>query len=93
MIFGNFINYWLLFLDISAGEILVIIVVIFLVFGPNKIPEIARTLGKGFNEVRNASNQIMKEINEEVDNIKDNLNVNPDEEPDRKEESGRKTDE
>ena len=71
----------LLFLDISGGEILLIIIVIFIVFGPNKIPEIARTLGKGFNEIRNASNQIKREINSEVDGFKDTMNVNMDDEP------------
>ncbi len=68
----------LLFLDISGGEILLVIIVIFVVFGPSKIPEIARTLGKGFNEVRNASNQIKKEINQEVNHFKSEMNVDID---------------
>ncbi|MEA3476537.1 MAG: twin-arginine translocase TatA/TatE family subunit [Bacteroidota bacterium] len=68
----------LLFLDISGGEILLVIIVIFVVFGPSKIPEIARTLGKGFNEVRNASNQIKKEINQEVNHFKSEMSVDID---------------
>jgi len=67
-----------LFLDISGGELLLVIIVIFVVFGPNKIPEIARTLGKGFNEVRNASNQIKNEINKEVGHMKDEMKVDID---------------
>jgi TatA/E family protein of Tat protein translocase len=78
MISNLFLYNNLLFLDISAGEILLIILVIFLVFGPNKIPEIARMLGKGFNEVRNASSQIRSEINSEVNNFKEDLNVDLD---------------
>lgn len=76
----------ILFLDISGGELLLIIIVIFVVFGPSKIPEIARTLGKGFNEVRNASNQIKNEINREVDHIKKEVKVDIDidEEPSTK---------
>jgi sec-independent protein translocase protein TatA len=68
----------ILFLDISGGELLLIIIVIFVVFGPNKIPEIARTLGKGFNEIRNASNQIKSEINREVNHIKNEVKVDVD---------------
>jgi sec-independent protein translocase protein TatA len=68
----------LLFLDISGGELLLIIIVIFVVFGPAKIPEIARMLGKGFNEIRNASNQIKNEINREVNHVKNEVKVDID---------------
>ena len=74
----SILNGQLLFLDISGGELLLIIIVIFVVFGPNKIPEIARTLGRGFNEIRNASNQIKKEINREVNHIKNEVKVDID---------------
>lgn len=55
-----------LFLNISGGEILVILVVVYLIFGPKKIPELARMVGKGINELRRATNEIKREINLEA---------------------------
>ena len=76
--FISFFTGNLMFLDISGGELLLIIIVIFVVFGPGKIPEIARMLGKGFNEIRNASNQIKNEINREVNHVKKEVKVDID---------------
>lgn len=42
---------------------------IILVFGPSKIPEIARGLGKFINEIKRASEDIKTEINKEADKI------------------------
>ena len=57
----------LLFFDFGSGEILLIILVVFLIFGPSKIPEMARGLGKFINEVKRASEDIKTEINKEAD--------------------------
>ena len=65
----------LLFLDISFGEIFIIIVAIFIIFGPEKIPEFARKFGKGMREVRKASTQIQREINQEVKQYKTDLDL------------------
>lgn len=51
-----------LFLGMSGGEIAFILLVALLVFGPDKIPEIARNLGKGMKTVRNATEDIKAEI-------------------------------
>lgn len=59
----------LLFFDFGAGEIVVVVLAILLVFGPGKIPEIARTLGKFINEIKRASEDIKTEINREADRI------------------------
>jgi sec-independent protein translocase protein TatA len=56
----------LLFFDISGGELMIILLVAFLVFGPSKIPEIARKIGRGMNEIRRASDEIKREINKEA---------------------------
>ncbi len=55
----------LLFFDISAGELMVILLVAFIVFGPSRIPEIARKIGRGMNEIRRASDEIKREISKE----------------------------
>ena len=41
----------------------------FLLFGPKKLPEIARTLGKGMAELRRASNELRNSLEEEIRNI------------------------
>ena len=51
-------------LFISGVEIGFILVVILLVFGADKIPEIARGLGKGIRQVKDATNDIKREIND-----------------------------
>ena len=45
----------LLFLSPSGGEIILILIAVLLLFGANKIPELARGLGKGIREIKNAT--------------------------------------
>lgn len=52
------------FLFISGPEIFVIGLIIVMLFGANKIPDIARGLGKGMRQIKDATNDIKKEINE-----------------------------
>jgi sec-independent protein translocase protein TatA len=47
---------------ISGAELVFVFFVILLVFGADKVPDIARTLGKGMRQVRNATNDIKSEI-------------------------------
>jgi len=49
---------------LGFGEILVILVVALLVFGPDKLPELARNLGKGLAEFRRASNDLRRSVME-----------------------------
>ncbi|MCU0370478.1 MAG: twin-arginine translocase TatA/TatE family subunit [Bacteroidales bacterium] len=65
----------LLFFDISAGELMVILLVAFLVFGPSKIPEIARKIGRGMNEIRRASDEIKREITKETRKVEKEMNM------------------
>lgn len=48
--------------DLGGGEIMLIMVVILIFFGANKIPELARGLGKGIREFKDASREIRSEI-------------------------------
>ncbi len=59
----------LLFFDFGSGEILLIVLAIFLVFGPGKIPELARNLGRFMNEMKRATEDIKTEINREADKL------------------------
>lgn len=47
---------------ISGAELVFVFFVILLVFGADKVPDIARTLGKGLRQVRNATQDIKSEI-------------------------------
>lgn len=51
-----------MFLFISGGEIFVILLVVVMVFGADKLPEIARGLGKGMRQIKDATNDIKREI-------------------------------
>lgn len=56
---------------IGGGEIVFILIVVLMLFGSDKIPEIARTLGKLMAQLKNATNDIKSEIQKGVDNIKE----------------------
>ncbi|MBI9038379.1 MAG: twin-arginine translocase TatA/TatE family subunit [Bacteroidales bacterium] len=68
-------NNILLFFDISTGEIFIVLVVGFLIFGPKKIPEIARKVGKGMGEIKRATNDIKKEIQDEMNKIENSVRI------------------
>ena len=46
------------------GEMLIIALFILIFFGAKKIPEIARGMGKGIREFKDATKEVKKEINE-----------------------------
>ena len=54
---------WLLF-NFGGGEIFIVLLFVLLFFGSKQIPEIARALGKGLREIRNATDDIKREIND-----------------------------
>lgn len=55
-------------LFISGPEILVIGLIVLLLFGADKIPEIARGLGKGIRQVKDATDDIKSEIKKSAEN-------------------------
>ncbi|MBO6605935.1 twin-arginine translocase TatA/TatE family subunit [Psychroserpens sp.] len=50
------------YLFIGTNEVMFILVIVIMVFGADKIPEIARGLGKGMRMLRDASSDIKSEI-------------------------------
>src|SRR5262249_12442606 len=50
--------------SLGPAEILVILVVALLVFGPNKMPEIARQVGKGMRELRRVQEHLSSELHD-----------------------------
>jgi sec-independent protein translocase protein TatA len=62
-------------LFIGGPEIIVVLLFIVMFFGSKKIPELAKGLGKAMREVKDASNDIKKEIRDSATNIKDDLDI------------------
>ena len=62
-------------LFIGGPEILIILLFVVLFFGANKIPELARGLGKAMRELKDASNEIKKDIRDSTGKIKDDLDL------------------
>ncbi len=52
--------------SLGFPEIAIILLVALLVFGPKRLPEIGRTLGKGLGEFRRASNELRRTFNAEI---------------------------
>ena len=65
----------LLFLNLGGGEVTVIVLVILLFFGSKKIPELARGLGRGMREFKDATQGIQREIEESSKPIKEQLDI------------------
>ena len=55
-----------MFGSIGGTELLVIMVIALLIFGPRKLPELGRTLGKGLSEFKRASNDLKRSLEEEI---------------------------
>lgn len=51
-------------LFIGTSEILVIVLAILLLFGSKKIPEVARTIGRGYREFQKATDEIKRELSD-----------------------------
>ena len=52
----------LLFLNLGGGELFIIVLVIIMLFGSDKLPGLAKSLGKGIREINHAKAQIQNEI-------------------------------
>ncbi|MFM1809897.1 MAG: hypothetical protein RLZZ382_1122 [Bacteroidota bacterium] len=66
----------LLFNDVDGYEVLVIILVVLIFFGPKSIPGIAKTLGRALFSIRTASEELKNEIRKSGVDIKKDLNIN-----------------
>jgi len=64
-----------MFLFISGPEIFVVLLIVVMLFGADKLPEIARGLGKGMRQVKDATNDIKREIEESAEKNDINLDI------------------
>ncbi len=67
-----------IFLFISGAEIGFILFIVLLVFGADKMPEIARGLGKGLRQIKDATNDIKSEITKSAEKHGDDLDISKD---------------
>lgn len=66
----------LLFLNsLGTGEVVLILLVVLILFGSKGIPDVARNLGKGMREIRNASNEIKRDIQKSALEMRKDLKV------------------
>lgn len=50
------------FLNLGTGEIILILLVILLLFGAKKLPELMRSMGKSVTEFKKGMNEVQEEI-------------------------------
>ncbi|HEX6261495.1 MAG TPA: twin-arginine translocase TatA/TatE family subunit [Actinomycetota bacterium] len=53
--------------NLGFGEIIVILLVALLVFGPRRLPEIGRTVGKSLREFRRATSSLKAEFEQDLE--------------------------
>ena len=57
----------LLIMGLGGGEIALIMFAVVLLFGAKKIPELAKGLGQGIREFKDASSEVKTEINKSIE--------------------------
>ena len=57
------------FLNMGGGEIMLILAVVLLLFGGKKLPELARGLGKGIRDFKDASEGVKREIHRNINSV------------------------
>ncbi|GBD06561.1 Sec-independent protein translocase protein TatA [bacterium HR21] len=50
--------------DVGGGELLLIVLVILLLFGPKHLPELSRMLGKGWRQLQKAQEELRHQLRE-----------------------------
>ena len=55
-----------MFGSIGVTELLVIMVIALLIFGPRKLPELGKSIGRGLSEFKRASNDLKRSLEDEL---------------------------
>ncbi|MFC5283605.1 Sec-independent protein translocase subunit TatA/TatB [Pedobacter alpinus] len=73
----------LLFLNLGTQEVVLIMFAVLLLFGGEKLPELARGLGKGIREFKDASDGVKREIHRNINELTANEELKREEEIER----------
>jgi Tat protein translocase TatB subunit len=57
--------------DVGGGELLLIVMAVLLLFGPEKLPELARSFGKGMAQLRKAQTEFQRNMNAMTDEVEE----------------------
>ena len=68
------LQHIILFLSLGGSEVVLILFVVLLLFGGKGIPGIAKTLGKGIREFKDATNNIQKDIQNGTGGLTEQIN-------------------
>lgn len=64
--------------DLGIQELIVIFIVALLVFGPKRLPELAKTLGKAVRDIKHSMSGVKEQIDSEIREIKDPISLKND---------------
>ncbi len=70
-----------MFGSIGFSELLVLFILALLIFGPRKLPEIARSVGQAMREFKKASEEVTRSLEEPVEEVRERLHQLDDEVP------------
>jgi TatA/E family protein of Tat protein translocase len=59
-------EHFIMFGSIGMPELIIILVIALIIFGPRKLPELGRSLGKSIGEFRKASNELRNTLDDEI---------------------------
>ncbi len=65
-----------LFFNLGGGELFIILLIVLLMFGSKKIPELARGLGKGIRYFKDATSEVQDEIKESIKDTETDSDLN-----------------
>ena len=80
-------NFLILLFGISGGEIFLVLLFVLIFFGADKIPGIARTMGRTMRQIRDTTSDIQRDIQNSANSIKDHVEKGHSSEPENKEKS------
>ena len=64
-------NLMVLLFGISGGEVIIVLLFVLIFFGADKIPGIARTMGRTMRQIKDATSDIQRDIQNSANEVKD----------------------
>jgi sec-independent protein translocase protein TatA len=58
--------------NIGPWELILVLVIALIIFGPGKLPEVGKAVGKGLNEFKKASTEVKKQVEDAINTEDEN---------------------